>query len=200
MSTIAILDAQSSVSRSSPNPCRDDLDLIDIYDLADVDLDPYTGLIIEGMLDQEHLHRHRHIIHDYLATGRVVIFSGQLFRPWLPGCGLFVPKQIRSHHDYEIKVVTPHPIFHGVTSDYLTRRRGVAGFFARGHHPPPPQAEILLTLAGGEPVVYIDRSTTAGVILAHSGHSLLGWGEPGSPAAHIDTQLLAWIRDEGTVS
>lgn len=200
MSAIAILDAQSSVSRSSSTRCRDDLDLIDVYDVADVELGPYAGVIIEGMVDQEHLHRHRKVIHDYLAGGGVVVFSGQLFRHWLPGCGLFVPKQIRSHHDYEIQLASPHPIFDGVTSDDLTRRRGVAGFFARGHHPPPPEAEILLTLADGEPVLYIDRSTTAGVILAHSGHSLLDWGEPGSPAARIDNQLLGWVRDEGSVS
>lgn len=200
MSTIAILDAQSSVSPSSPNLSREALDLVDIYDFPRVDLRPYAGLIIEGMIDQEHLHHHRHVIDHYLAAGGVVVFSGQLFRPWLPGCGLFLPKEIRSHHDYEINVVTPHPIFGGLTSDHLTRRRGVAGFFARGHHPPPPQAEILLALAGGEPVVYVDQTSTTGVIVAHSGHSLLGWGEPGSPAARIDGQLLSWIREVGTRS
>lgn len=200
MSAIAVLDAQSSVSHSSPNSCRDALDLIDTYDLAEADLDAYAGLIIEGMVDQEHLYRHRDVIHGYLAAGGVVVFSGQLFRPWLPGCGPFVPKRIRSRHDYEITIAAPHPIFDGVTSDDLTRRRGVAGFFARGHHPPPPGVETILTLPDGEPVVYIDRTTTAGVILAHSGHSLLGWGEPESRAARIDGQLLSWIRHEGTVS
>ena len=39
---------------------------------------------------------------------------------------------------YRVAELAPHPIFDGVDPDDLTLRKGVAGFFARGHHPPPP--------------------------------------------------------------
>lgn len=197
---IAILDSQSTAAPASPNPWRDQLKVIDTYDIADLDLSTFEGVLIEGMVDQEHLYRHHDVIASYLDGGGLIVFSGQLFRPWLPGCGEFVPKVIRSHHDYTISIATPHPIFDGATSNTLTRRKGVAGFFARGHHPTPPNAEILLTLAGGEPVVYIDRASTNGTIVAHSGHALLGWAEPGDTAARLDAQLLRWIHAERKVT
>lgn len=194
--TIATIDSQSTTTSSSTNPWRNKLHTIDIDELTTTDLAPFDAIVIEGMVDQEHLHRHRQIVERYLEHEGIIVFSGQLFRPWLPGCGTFVPKTIRSRHDYTISIALPHPIFAGVTSDDLTRRKGVAGFFARGHHPPPPGAEILLALPGGEPAVYIDRHTTNGTIIAHSGHALLGWADDDTTGANIDRQLFDWIASE----
>lgn len=169
---------------------------LDIYELPDVDLDRFSGLLIPGSADQEWLHLHADLIEAYLDKGRVVVFCGHLFRPWLPGAASFVPKQIRSFRDYTVKVAKPHPVFAGVDPEDLTFRKGVAGFFARGHHPPPPGAEVLLTLADGEPITYCD-SRTRGTILLHSGNDLWGYAGDGSTAARMLPQLLAWIRREG---
>jgi len=57
----------------------------------------------------------------------------------------------------------------------LTFRRGVAGFFARGHHPIPPGAEVLTRLSGGEPATYLDRVSTAGTIVVQASGDLLAW-------------------------
>jgi hypothetical protein len=67
------------------------------------------------------------------------------------------------------------PIFRGIGLDELTFRRGVAGFFARGHHPVPDGAQVLTRLAGGEPATYLDRVSTAGTILVQAGSDLLGY-------------------------
>ncbi len=187
---------------------REVVEPLDMYDLPKVDLSSYIALIITGNVDQELLYRERKLIKDFLEEGKVLLFSGHLLHPWLPGTGIFVPKEIRSFRDYGIRIVAPHPIFEGVKEEDLTFRRGVAGFFARGHNPPPEGAEVLLTLAGGEPIVYIDRRSTQGVILAHSGHDLLSSGldrlysddAPGTTANRIAPRLLAWIRKEGTLS
>lgn len=197
MADIVLLDDQVS---ADPDRYRREwmaeVDVVDVYDLPAADLSGYAGLLAGGMIDQEFLHAQRHVIRSFLDAGRVVVWSGHLFRPWLPGCGTFVPKEIRSHHDYEVVVAAPHPVFEGVDPSDLTWRRGVAGFFARGHHPPPPGAHVALALAGGEPVVYVDTDTTPGGIVAHAGTGLVGWGEPGTSAARITPQLFAWIRTE----
>src|SRR5581483_10255450 len=93
---------------------------------------------------------------DYLDRGGVVVFGGHLHRDWLPGASLFVPLASRSLDGYRVVEVADHPIFRGMGTE-LTFRRGVAGFFARGHHPVPPGAEVLTRLFGGEPATYLDE-------------------------------------------
>jgi hypothetical protein len=70
--------------------------------------------------------------------------------------------------------VADHPIFRGMGTE-LTFRRGVAGFFARGHHPVPPGAEVLTRLFGGEPATYLDRVSTAGTIVVQATSNLLSY-------------------------
>jgi hypothetical protein len=148
------------------------------------------------MVDQEHLSAHRAVIRRYLDDGGVVVFGGHLHRHWLPGASMFVPLEVRSHRDYEVAWVADHPIFDGVDPSDLTYRRGVAGFFARGHHPPPDGAEALVRLAGGQPVTYLDRCSTAGTILVQSSGDLLGYYGLDSTATRIPGQLLDWAGAE----
>ena len=58
---------------------------IDVYDLEHTDLGPYLGLVVPGLTDREHLLRHADRIRAFLDAGRVVVYSGMLFRPWLLG-------------------------------------------------------------------------------------------------------------------
>ena len=180
---------------------REAIDCHDIYDLPGVDLDQYRGLVVASGCDQEFLLEHADVIWRFLNEGKALAFSGHLFRPWLPGAGMFEPKTIRSFHDYAVRIATDHPIFAGVHEDDLTFRRGVAGFFARGHHRPPPGAEILVRLVDadhGEPIVYVDHHSTAGVILVHAGNDLIASTDPDSTAGRIAPQLVNWMLAETT--
>ena len=91
-----------------------------------------------------------------------------------------------------------HPIFKGVEEDDMTLKKGVAGFFARGHHPLPKDAEVLLTLNEGEPITYIDRSSTAGTILVHVGFDLFGYMQTDEKKTtdRISAQLRSWVLEE----
>lgn len=203
---IAILDAD--ISEGPPSHIehdfiRESVEPLDMYELSEANLEKYAALMVTGNVDQEFLHRERDIVRAFLDAGKVLVFSGHLSRPWLPGAGTFVPKEIRSFRDYEIRKAKEHPIFEGVEEKDLTFRRGVAGFFARGHNPPPEGAEVLLTLPGDEPIAYVDRKSTRGVILASVCYDLLGFGlekmnadAPRTSASRIAPQLLAWIRKE----
>lgn len=168
----------------------------DIYDLADrLDPDRYAGVIIGTMADQEYLFRHRHALAAYLHAGRVVVWCGQLFRRWLPGCSPFIPAPLHSVEDYRVKMTSPHPIYHGVDPEELTFRHGVAGFFARGHHPVPHGATVLAELGGGQPITYAHRLADGGTVLAHAGASLHRYSTTGT-TSRLAPQLFRWIRDE----
>jgi hypothetical protein len=177
-------------------PVSTELQPIDVYDLEEADLSPFLGLAVPGLTDQEHLWRHADKLRVFLDAGKVIVYSGMLFRPWLPGAGMFVPKKVRSHHDYFLTQVAPSPIFAGIEIEDLVFRRGVAGFFARGHHQPPPGAEVILTLPGGEPALYIDRVSTNGTILVHGGNDMLGFANDTTTASRLTPQLLDWMRSE----
>ncbi|WP_010271735.1 hypothetical protein [Paenibacillus senegalensis] len=164
--------------------------IADQYQLPQLALTTCDALAIDPFADQEWLYKHRALINGFLASGRLLLFSGHLFRQWLPGAGLFIPRKIRQHHDYTVSIVNPaHPLFQDVQAEELTYNRGVAGFFARGHHPPPEDAEVLLTLPDGEPITYVDRSTTKGTIVVHSGNNLLSHPKLGP-------RLLDWMQSE----
>lgn len=174
---------------------EENLERIDMYDLPGLDLCSFSGLVVSSQVDQDFLYRHRRRIRTYLDGGGVVAFSGHLSRQWLPGAGLFEPKSIESPADYSVVEATPHPVFEGVEMADLTYHRDVAGFFARGHNPPPEHATVLLRLADGEPIVYVDEESTGGTIFAHSGNDLVTVGGRSTTAASVPEQLLGWIRE-----
>jgi hypothetical protein len=173
---------------------------IDCYALASTDLAQFDVLLVSSTVDQEHLLRHRQLIHRYLDGGGVLIFGGHLHRDWLPGASRFVPIATPSLSAYRVTELAPHPIFAGVQPDDLTFRRGVAGFFARGHHPPPAGAEVLSRIGGGEPATYVDRVSTRGTIVVHTTADLLAYSDSNEGAAkRVSGQLLDWARDEARI-
>lgn len=160
----------------------------DVYDLPGADLDQLDGLVVSGRVDQELLHRHRDRIRGFLDDGKVVVFSGQLFRPWLPGAGTF---EFDAFDDAPLTIAA-HPILDGVEYGDLSG----SFVYRHGHHPAPEGTETIVSLASGRPAVYIDRVTTAGTILLHGGTNLLAYAVVDSSANRIVPQLLGWIDRE----
>jgi len=198
--TIArISDGHRPAGPARPNPLMEErVAAIDIYGFQDTDLSRFRGLIVGTNIDQEHLYRHREVIERFLDAGKVLVFSGHLSQPWLPGAGMFVARPIHHHLDYSLTVVQPaHPVFAGVADEDITYQRGVSGFFSRGHNPPPAGATVVVTLPGGEAAVYEDRVSTRGVMLVHAGNDMIGFGSMAATptsAARITPQLLDWIE------
>lgn len=198
MSDVVVLDMNTSFQRAdlARPSVAGEVDVIDLYDLPDADIRCYAGMVVPGLADQEFLTRHREIIRRWLDGGRVLAFSGQIFRLWLPGARPFVPSRIRSFHDYAVRIAASHPVFEGVREDDLTWRRGVAGFFARGWHPPPTGSKVIVRLATGDPVVYVDRVSCRGTLFVHAGNEILGYAGASDTSGRMARQLLAWMRAE----
>ncbi len=173
---------------------------IDCYALPDVDLSRYALLVVPATADQELLARHRGVVEGFLDGGGVLHFGGQLHRDWLPGASAFVPLARPSLAAYRVAEVAAHPIFDGVEPGDLTFRRGVAGFFARGHHPVPAGAEVLIRLAGGEPATYVDQVSTRGTIVVHASGDLLGLGADNGTGARVPDQLVEWAQAQAAAA
>jgi hypothetical protein len=175
---------------------RERLERVSLYELEQHSLEPYDALIIPNNIDEEFLYRQRQRIADFLEAGRILISFAQPFLPWLPGQVLWQPSPL-DIMERTVLANDEHPIFKGVTEYDLNYRRGVKGFFSRGYFEAPEHAEIVLRDNAGATVVYIDRSTTKGTILAGAGTDLLGYGlSDTTTARRIGLQLLAWIDAE----
>lgn len=195
---ILMIDAGNAFGFKKRNDSfyQDNFTFVDQYEFADVNLDDYKCISINAFVDQVMLEKNKEKIAQFLAQKKIVVFSGNLYLDWLPGGASFVPKTINSYLDYVVSVAKPHPIFEGVDSQDMTYNKGVSGFFARGHHPAPDGAEVLLTLPDGEPIVYIDRTTTEGTILSYVGNDLFGYMINSKSSIRISQQLLQWVHDE----
>lgn len=169
---------------------------IDEYELDTTDLSDYNVLLITYFVDQEYLYKHKHIIENFLNEGKVVLFCGHLFRQWLPGASLFMPKKLNSYQDYFVNTIPGAPLFDGVEIEDMVCNKGVAGFFARGYYHAPENAEICLTFTDGKVISYIDRHTTKGTIIVHAGQNLLSYASATNTKKKIAEQALNLLKCE----
>lgn len=172
------------------------ISVIDEYELETTDLSPYNVLLITYFADQEYLYKHKHIIENFLNEGKVVVFCGHLFRKWLPGCSLFMPKKLNSFKDYFVETIPNAPLFDGVEIEEMVCNKGVAGFFARGYYYAPENAEVCLTFTDGKVISYVDRHTTNGTIIVHAGQNLLSYLNATDSKKKIGEQTLALLNKE----
>lgn len=175
---------------------EDYITVIDQYDLESTDLSDYNTLLITYFADQEYLYKHKQIIENFLNEGKVVVFCGHLFRQWLPGCSLFMPKQLNSYKDYFVRVIDGSPLFNDVDIEEMVCNKGVAGFFARGYYHAPENAQVCLTFTDGKVISYIDRNTTNGTIIVHSGRNILSYQNATNTTKKISEQALALLKQE----
>ena len=172
------------------------ISVIDQYKLDSTDLSEYNVLLITYFADQEYLYKNKNMIENFLNEGKVVLFCGHLFRQWLPGCSLFMPKKINGYKDYLVQTIPGSPLFNDVEVEDMVCNKGVAGFFARGYYYAPEKAEICLTFTDGKVISYIDRNTTNGTIIVHAGSNLLGYKNQNKTTDKISVQALDLLKKE----
>ncbi len=170
--------------------------VVALYDLERVDLTGCTALLVPMHADQRHLARCRPVLERYLDAGGAMVFNGHLAHPFLAELGRFVPLPRLRPADLEVAPVTPHPAFARLDYRELSLRRGVAGFYGRGHNPPPPDAVILNALGGTAPVDWLWWRPAGGLLFMHAGNDLWMYAADGTGAARILPCLLDWLAAE----
>lgn len=184
-------------SMAPSNIPSEHISIMDQYEMNTESLAPYNVLIVTDFIDQEYLLEQKDAILNFLNEGKIVVACTHVFRPWLPNVNPFMPKNIRKHSDYEMMTTATPEFFEGVDMNELAYRRGVSGFYARGFHPAPTKdAQVVLTFLDGTPITYIDRTSTAGTIVAHSARDLTSYATGDNTTKRIASQFKTWLTDE----
>ncbi|MEM6761241.1 MAG: hypothetical protein AAF615_00035 [Pseudomonadota bacterium] len=166
---------------------------IDHYTLHECDLSGVRAILLPAHLDQRYLGEIAPVITAFLEGGGRLVFNGHVAWPMLPELMTFVPLASRSLENLAVVRLSPHPVFEGVEAADLTFRRGVAGFYARGHNPPPSGA-VPLTGVGPErvPCDWVLARPGGGEIFCHAGNDLWMYIDDTTTAGRIVPQLIAW--------
>ncbi len=174
---------------------RKRLEILPVCTLPETNLFVYDVLILPRGTDQEILYRVRDKIAAYLDSGKIVISFGEVTNKWLPACTW---DGVKPEDDEPLTIHHRHPvILDNLKPDDLHWHKGATGWCCHGHFIAPEGAEILVTNMLGDPVMYIDRHSTKGVILAasqldaicHSYHLIKG-------ADVLLNNILRWAKEE----
>lgn len=166
------------------------------YEISTYDFNDSDVIIIPSFADQENLYMHKNVIEKFLEDGKIVVFFGHLFRPWLPGASLFMPEKIKHFSDYNLYPQNDSKIFKGVMTEDMTFKKGVAGFFARGYYHADEQCDIHLRFKSGHICAYADRHSSAGTIFVHAGRSFFGYHSEGKTTDLLRKQFISWLEEE----
>lgn len=170
------------------------LALIEEDDLVASDPARWAGLIISMHADQVFLARHGDWFETVLDHGGRLVLCGHVERPFVRGLMPFVPLARPRVRDLAVSRLAPHPVFDRWPGDALTFRKGVAGFFGRGHNPPPPGAKAINGL--GPALVPVDWEWDrpgGGRLLVHGGNDLWVTFERDAENEVLVEALLGWL-------
>jgi hypothetical protein len=160
-------------------------------------LDGAAGLVVSMHADQVALAAQAAMLEAFLARGGRIFFNGHVMRPVLRGLAEFVPSGEGHLADLLLTELAPHPVFRGIARSALQRRRGVAGFYGRGHNPPPPGATALTGVgASAAPLDWVWRHPGGGAFFSHAGNDIWTTMEESDVAARVAENIIAWLAGE----
>ncbi|MFJ7744923.1 hypothetical protein [Peribacillus sp. NPDC097295] len=196
MKPIAYISTDIQFTRLKDIDRENGLVFLQLYDIPFADLSAYAGVIVTNFVEEAFLLEHKEIIENYLNDGGVILSQTENFLPWLPGCGNWMRSPI-SLKDREILLTEPvHPMFSGIDPYDLNYKKGVRGFFSRGYLEAPEHSEVIVEDQEGKAIIYIDRKTTGGTIVAGAGTDLYRFGIRENSSRVLPKQILNWMRQE----
>ncbi len=171
-----------------------DFEVLDLGRLEQVNLNAYSLILVPRSADGETLHTRRYQIERFLDHGGVLIALGELWADWFPGCRW----EGECYEDtLAPQIVSDHPLVSGYSSEDLHWHPAKERWCCHGHLAAPPDAEVLVRNTRGDPWLYIDRTSTNGVILASSNLDPDTHAFHGSAVARsFFDRLFAWAEAE----
>lgn len=196
MSKIGVLYSGISFQHQTLNDSRfrGRFEPIDIYRLPEIDLRSYDALVVPRSVDQVALNDYRRVIREFLDLPGILVVLGDYHGDWLPGCrpGGFTPED-----DEALLKTSTHMVLEGIESADMHWHKGINGLCSHGHVHAPEGASTLVSNSRGDTIVYEDRSSTRGVILAGTQFDLFCHAFSADDGAVRALQnLTAWIDAE----
>ncbi|MEQ8284428.1 hypothetical protein [Thalassospira sp.] len=173
---------------------------VDQYDLPDQDLSRFAVLSVSIHADQRFLLSQKDAIARYLDQGGIVLWSGPMAYPVIDGVGEFTPRPKRNLAGLTVTRLADHPLFDGISGQDLTFRKGVAGFWGRGHNPAPKDALLLNGLdtdPENAPVDWIWNRPDGGIVISHAGNDFLTFAQSGigTAADQLAPNFAKWLTN-----
>lgn len=173
------------------------IEFVDQYDLEAIDWSARRALIITMHADQRLLQRLSAMWERLLDRGGVILFNGHIAHPFLPILPKFVKIVKPSLDQFAVVKLQDHPVYHGLPAELMNKRRGVAGFWGRGHNPPPAGAHILQALDHGRVAIdWVWRRPQGGTVFMHGGNDLWSNFEDSALNMQVARQAIGWIITE----
>jgi hypothetical protein len=170
-----------------------DFEPLDVHALQQIDLARHDLVLVLRSVDNEALWARRHQIAHFLDRGGVLVVFGEAWSNWFPGCRW----EPECPEDLLPPVVTASPLLRGIAPEAIHWHAEGPRWCNHGHLVPPPGAEVLVANRRGDAWLYIDRSTTNGVILAATNLDLDTHTFHGRELARqLLQRLLAWADEE----
>ncbi len=181
-----------------PGEILSGFEIIDIGDLVAVDLNQYDLVLVLRSTDGDSLRARRYQFARFLDRGGVLIAFGESWSGWLPG-SRWEPEC--AEDVLEPVVRSEHPLVADMTPGDLHWHPPLESWCCHGHFVAPEGAEVLVRNQRGDAWLYIDRTSTNGVIVASSNLDPDTHAYHGNPRARAFFHcLLTWARSEAEFS
>lgn len=162
------------------------------WDVTPALLSTARGVITTMHLDQIRAETWRADLDALLDRGGRIWINGHVARPFVTGLKPFVLAG-RGRADLLQTVLADHPVFDGIDRAAFQARRGVAGFYGRGHNP-MPEGAVALTGVGAArvPLDWEWHRPGGGVVFSHAGNDIWGNSDDSAVTARLVAAVLAW--------
>lgn len=197
MSALPIL-IWSHYRGDAPSPFQAHIDAGQIrevreWDITETDFETAPAVLTTMHLDQIRAQSWQPYFSRLLARGGRIALSGHIMRPFLDGLSPYIAAERPGRGGLVLTVLAEHPIFSGIDRIACGSRRGVAGFYGRGHNPMPPGAVALTGLGPTHaPIDWIWDTLEGGSVFSHAGNDLWGVSEDNETTARLISNLVAW--------
>lgn len=169
------------------------LTILNSWELECYELPDYDLLVVPRGSDQEALYASRNDFRGYLDNGGAVASFGEFTEQWLPDVTW---DGVLPSDDGPLVIVAEHPLVRDIVAVDLHWHKGATGWCCHGHFKEPGNAEVLVRTEAGDPVLYIDTTTTQGTIIASSQVDIVCHAAHGRAAAQrIFDNMLEWVED-----
>ena len=174
------------------------IEIVSDSELTDARILSADGIITTMHLDQVGFARHKQALAAFFADGGRLFFNGHILKPFVDGLETYRPLLSRTRADFQLQRLAPHPVFAGIDPAEMVTRRGVAGFYGRGHNPLPKGAKALTGLGPlRQPIDWEWNLPGGGAIFSHAGNDLWSMAPEGSDGAGaFATRIVDWTWGE----
>lgn len=180
----------------------------DVYELEELELDAYRGLVISMGCDQRFLARHADKLSAWVRGGGIALVNGQPVRPFIEGMPVWRKLHFHGVEDIRLTAMDAHPIWEGVERDWLLLRTGVpgrhtfdellevgvGGFYARNYMTNLPESASVITGIGPYRLpVDVAYRLGGGEVIMHCGNDLDGFDTTCGPEIHMGERVAAYL-------